>query len=331
MHTYCRSIRQIHLWFTAQIQKFEAWLWLLEAQANWIWITKEFTQSRRSFSLLLFLFCQRGRSTQGGRSDGGSSVGEWQASRKIVAKALAVFNRCLSLPFSPTLSPSLFISFWFISLAQKLLYFDSRQTNVRIEIKREAATGSSEWKTWRERRNRRVGSRITPSSVAATPTSSCSCPSSFDCYTHTHTRISAVTFFLHSRIRIRIGLLPFFLQLFLYFSHSVKISKCHFAVISWIIRLQLRWNNRIQMKKLCRRRSSVVCRLSSVASLRSPSSVSLCLLNFQFVYTFSSHWYISSSPPLPLSLSPSAASSPSPLRGRLECKVFISTADWVAR
>lgn len=73
------------------------------------------------------------------------------------------------------------------------------------------------------------------------------------------------------------------------------------------------------MKKLCRRRSSVVCRLSSVASLRSPSSVSLCLLNFQFVYTFSSHWYISSSPPLllslPLSLSPSAASSPSPPGG----------------
>lgn len=57
------------------------------------------------------------------------------------------------------------------------------------------------------------------------------------------------------------------------------------------------------MKKLCRRRSSVVCRLSSVASLRSPSSVSLCLLNFQFVYTFSSHWYISSTPPLSLSLS----------------------------
>lgn len=29
---------------------------------------------------------------------------------------------------------------WFISLAPKLLYFDSRQTNVRIEIKRKAAT-----------------------------------------------------------------------------------------------------------------------------------------------------------------------------------------------
>lgn len=128
----------------------------------------------------------------------------------------------------------------------------------------------------------------------------CPCPSWFDCYTHTHTRISALTFFLHSRIRIGLWrcALPFFLQLFLYFSHSVKFSKCHFAVISWIIRLQLRWNNRIQMKKLCRRRSSVVCRLSSVASLRSPSSVSLCLLNFQFVYTFSSHWYIS--PPLSL-------------------------------
>lgn len=56
-----------------------------------------------------------------------------------------------SLSLSPFLSPSLFIAFWFISLAQKLLYFDSRQTNVRIEIKREAATGSSEWKTWRER------------------------------------------------------------------------------------------------------------------------------------------------------------------------------------
>lgn len=120
----------------------------------------------------------------------------------------------LSLSHSPSLSPSpsLFISFWFISLAQKLLYFDSRQTNVRIEIKREAATGSSEWKTWRERRTRRVGSRITPSSVAATPPRPCPCPSSFDCYTHTHTRISALTFFLHSRIRIRIGLCAAFLS-----------------------------------------------------------------------------------------------------------------------
>jgi len=38
---------------------------------------------------------------------------------------------------------------WFISFAPKLLYFDSRQTNVRIEIKRKAATGSSssQWKT----------------------------------------------------------------------------------------------------------------------------------------------------------------------------------------
>lgn len=60
---------------------------------------------------------------------------------------------------------------------------------------------------------------------------------------HQHYHPHALTF-LHSRI------------FFLYISHSVKFSKCHFAVISWIIRLQLRWNNRIQMKKLCRRRLS---------------------------------------------------------------------------
>lgn len=113
---------------------------------------------------------------------------------------------------SPFLSPSLFISFWFISLAQKLLYFDSRQTNVRIEIKREAATGGSEWKTWRERRNRRVGSRITPSSVAATPTSSCSCPSSFDCYTHTHAHFSSdfLPAFPHSHSHWFVCCLSFF-------------------------------------------------------------------------------------------------------------------------
>lgn len=42
---------------------------------------------------------------------------------------------------------------WFISFAPKLLYFDSRQTNVRIEIKRKrqkavaVAAASSQWKT----------------------------------------------------------------------------------------------------------------------------------------------------------------------------------------
>lgn len=124
------------------------------------------------------------------RRGGGCGGVVWASDKPAAKLQQKRWQFSIAVSLSPSLPLSLHL-FWFISLAQKLLYFDSRQTNVRIEIKREAATGSSEWKTWRERRNRRVGSRITPSSVAATPTSSCSCPSSFDCYTHTHAHFSS--------------------------------------------------------------------------------------------------------------------------------------------
>lgn len=112
------------------------------------------------------------------------------------------------------------------------------------------------------------------------------CPSSFDCYTHTHAFqhwLSCIPAFALVCGPARVA----FLQLFLYFSHSVKFSKCHFAVISWIIRLQLRWNNRIQMKKLCRRLSSVFCRQSqvSVFGLPLPSQLSIRLhLQLTLIY-----------------------------------------------
>lgn len=103
-------------------------------------VCKEFTQSRRRFSLLLFLFCQRGC----GEDKCGRVTSQPQNCRKSVGSFQSQFVVSLTL--------SLILSLHrFISLVQKLLYFDSRQTNVRIEIKREAATGSSEWKTWRKR------------------------------------------------------------------------------------------------------------------------------------------------------------------------------------
>lgn len=99
-------------------------------------VCKEFTQSRRSFSLLLFLFCQTGC----GEEECGRVTSQPQNCRKSVGSFQSQFVVSLTLSLQR-----------FISLAQKLLYFDSRQTNVRIEIKRKAATGSSEWKTWRKR------------------------------------------------------------------------------------------------------------------------------------------------------------------------------------
>lgn len=59
-------------------------------------------------------------------------------------------------------------------------------------------------------------------------------------HTHAHFSTDFLPAFPHSHWFGLVCALPFFLQLFLYFSHSVKFSKCHFAVISWIIRLQLR-------------------------------------------------------------------------------------------
>lgn len=131
-----------------------------------------------------------------------------QNCRKSVGNFQSQFAAALSLSLSSSLSIALAVSFffyfWFISLAQKLLYFDSRQTNVRIEIKREAATGSAgsasgkvgeSTKRRRGRnRNRHVGSRITPISVAPTPPRPPLpplpprplTPPSFDCYTHTY-------------------------------------------------------------------------------------------------------------------------------------------------
>jgi len=137
---------------------------------------------------------------------------------------------------------------WFISFAPKLLYFDSRQTNVRIEIKRKAATGSSssQWKTCEKHarlkevdegfakgvgqsRFATVRSPNQKLRIPATTLDPTTTPARFHHQpsTHTHCLLAGLTF-LHSRV------------FFLYISHSVKFSKCHFAVISWIIRLQLR-------------------------------------------------------------------------------------------
>lgn len=156
---------------------------------------------------------------------------------------------------------------WFISFAPKLLYFDSRQTNVRIEIKRKAATGSSSsslWKTCEKhaRRLKDVDEGFPREKQRWDEAAQCGRSTQFQSETpdpahesesdsglhhHPHALLPRLTSLCilnpnpsSNPNPTRRLLFSFFLFFFLYISHSVKFSKCHFAVISWIIRLQLR-------------------------------------------------------------------------------------------
>lgn len=125
-------------------------------------LAKNSHKSRRSFSLLLFLFCQ---GVWG--AEAGGVLGEWQASRKIVGKALAIFNRnsrSLSLSLSCSLSLSLclaggFLFFFIFGLflwrkSYFILTADKQMSELKLKGKQRQA-GSASGKVGESAKNKK--------------------------------------------------------------------------------------------------------------------------------------------------------------------------------